>query len=257
MVELHDLNNDAYAVTDLFHPSGKGVNAGFLLTSKVIIHIDAGMTVADGNQLLAYSRGKATTQNRLLLILTHHHSDHIFGMRPIKEAGARIIAHKNVDDFLSFRTPPLFRSALSTYKPFIIKSLIKTYSYTKQKAEQTLENVRLFFPDEFFKEDIDMQVDDDKLALLCTPGHVPSEISVYHARSKTLFAGDAIYEGMPLTTRFGGPKEWKLWIESLKKLDELEIEKIVPGHGKICGKTEIKRNMEYLENLLDRQKAHR
>ena len=256
MVELHDLNNNAYAVTDLFHPSGKGVNAGFLLTSKTVIHIDAGMTVADGNQLLAYSREKAPNQNRLLLILTHHHSDHIFGMRPIKEAGARIIAHKKIDDFLSFRTPPFFRSAITTYKPFIMKRLIKTYSFTKQKAEQTLKDVKLFFPDEFFKEDLDMQIDDDKLALLCTPGHVPSEISVYHPKSKTLFAGDAIYEGLPLTTEFGGPKEWKLWIESLKKLDELEIEKIVPGHGKICDKNEIKRNIAYLENLGGGQKAH-
>jgi cyclase len=255
MVELHDLNNNVYAVTNLFHPSGKGVNAGFLLTDKMIIHIDAGMTVADGNQLLTYSRERAATQDRLLLILTHHHSDHIFGMRAIKEAGAKIVAHKNVDDFLSFRTPPLFRRALNTYKPFIIKRMVKTYSYTKQKAEQTLENVKLFFPDEFFIQDIDIQVDGDELALLCTPGHVPSEISVYHPKSKVLFAGDAIYEGMPLTTKFGGPKEWNLWIESLRKLDELEIERIVPGHGKICSKDEIKRNIAYLENLLEKRKT--
>jgi glyoxylase-like metal-dependent hydrolase (beta-lactamase superfamily II) len=98
--------------------------------------------------------------------------------------------------------------------------------------------------------DIDMQIDDDKLALLCTPGHVPSEISMYHPASRTLFAGDAIYGGMALTTRFGGAKDWKVWIESLKKLDELEIERIVPGHGSICGKEEIQRNIAYLENLL-------
>ncbi|RLI19346.1 hypothetical protein DRO54_08615, partial [Candidatus Bathyarchaeota archaeon] len=59
-----------------------------------------------------------------------------------------------------------------------------------------------------------------------------------------------VYEGMPLTTRFGGPKEWKQWIRSLEKLQQLDIKRIVPGHGKICGKEELQRNIEYLENLL-------
>jgi glyoxylase-like metal-dependent hydrolase (beta-lactamase superfamily II) len=171
-------------------------------------------------------------------------------MRVFKEVGAKIIAHKNVRGFLSFRTPPLFRRVLKTYKPFIVKRMVKNHSYTKEKAEQTLGDVKLFLPDETLKEDMNLQIDDDELLLLYTHGHVPSEISVYHPKSKTLFAGDTIYEGMPLTTRFGGPKEWKLWIRSLEKLDKLGIKNIVPGHGRICGKEEIQRNIAYLENLL-------
>jgi cyclase len=100
---------------------------------------------------------------------------------------------------------------------------------------------------------MELQVDDEKLILLHTPGHVPSEISVYHPFSGSLFAGDTIYEGTPLTTRFGGPKEWKQWIRSLEKLEKLDIRNIVPGHGKICGKEEIRRNIAYLENVLSKQ----
>jgi len=250
MVRLHRLSSNVYGVTGLFHLSNVGVNAGFVLTKNSIIHIDAGMTVADGNYRLTQSRKKAKNKENLFLILTHHHSDHTFGTRVFKEAGAKIIAHKNVRSFLSFRTPPLFRTVLKTYKPFIVKRMVKDYSYTKEKAEQTLGDVKLFLPDENFKEDMNLQIDDDELLLLYTPGHVPSEISVYHAESKTLFAGDTVYEEMPLTTRFGGPKEWKLWIQNLEKLDELDIESIVPGHGRICGKKEIQRNIDYLENLL-------
>jgi len=131
--------------------------------------------------------------------------------------------------------------------------MVKDYSYTKEKAEQTLGDVKLFLPDEIFKEDMNLQIDDDKLLLLYTPGHVPSEISIYHPKSKTLFAGDTVYEGMPLTTRFGGLKQWKLWIQSLEKLDQLDIENIVPGHGRICGKDEIQKNIDYLKNLLSQK----
>lgn len=100
---------------------------------------------------------------------------------------------------------------------------------------------------------MELQIDDEKLTLLYTPGRVPSEISVYHTVSRVLFGGDTIYEGMPLATRFGGPREWKQWIRSLEKLEELDIRKIVPGHGKICGKEEIRRNIAYLESVLSKE----
>jgi len=89
MVGLHRLSDNVYGVTELFHLSEVGVNAGFVITKNSIIHIDAGMTVADGNYLLAQSRKKAKKKENLFLILTHHHSDHTFGMRVFKEAGAQ------------------------------------------------------------------------------------------------------------------------------------------------------------------------
>lgn len=252
MPEVHRFSDDVYGVTDLRHIAGIGVNAGFILTSDTIIHIDSGMTILDGEYLLNKSKEKAVRQRNILLILTHHHSDHIFGMRVFKEAGAKVIAHENVRRFLSFRRPPFFRTLLDSYKPFIIKLMVKRFSYTKERAEKELGDVKLFLPDEVFREDTSLQINDDNLLLLYTPGHVPSEISVYHPRSKILFAGDTIYEGMPLTTKFGGPKQWKELIRSLEKLEKLDIKNIVPGHGKICKKDEIRRNIAYLEDILSK-----
>lgn len=250
MGKLHRLKENAYGITRLFHLSNVGVNAGFIVTKNSIIHVDAGMTVADGKSLLVQSNKEAKKKDNLFLILTHHHSDHIFGMRVFKEAGAKVIAHKNVRKFLSHRTLPLFQNSLTTYKPFIVRLMVRKLSYTKEKAEEILGDVKLFLPDETFKEDTSLQIDGDSILLLHTPGHVPGEIAVYHPKSKTLFAGDTIYEGIPLNTKFGRQKEWKLWIQSLEKLDELAIETIVPGHGRICGKDEIQRNITYLEDLL-------
>jgi len=251
--KLHRLNENAYGITRLFHLSNVGVNAGFIVTKNSIIHIDAGMTVADGKSLLVQSSKEAKKKENLFLILTHHHSDHIFGMRVFREAGAKVIAHENVRKFLSHRTLPLFQNSLTTYRPFIIRLMVRKLSYTKEKAEEILGDVKLFLPDKTFTEDTSLQIDGDSILLLHTPGHVPSEITVYHPKSKTLFAGDTIYEGMPLNTKFGGQKEWRMWIQSLEKLDELDIETIVPGHGRICGRDEIQRNITYLEDLLNKQ----
>ncbi|MBS7633247.1 MBL fold metallo-hydrolase, partial [Candidatus Bathyarchaeota archaeon] len=96
MTELNRLGNNVYGVTDLRHIAGIGVNAGFILVSDSIIHIDSGMTITDGEYLFNKSKEKADKQKNLWLILTHHHSDHIFGMRVFKEAGAKVMAHENV-----------------------------------------------------------------------------------------------------------------------------------------------------------------
>ncbi len=248
--EIICLANNVYGVVNLWHPAGIGVNAGFIITKNNIIHIDSGMTLSDGEYLVSKSREIAGENKNLILILTHHHSDHIFGMHAFKRLGAKIIAHKALRDFLSYSEPPSYESIKDTYKQFIINLLIERYSYSKEEAEEKIGDVKLYLPDIVFSDDYEIEVDGEKLILLYTPGHVPSEISIYHPSSKILFAGDTIYSGLPLTTRFGGPKEWRQWINSLKKLEKLNIHKIVSGHGRICNKNEIKRNIEYLKSIL-------
>ena len=250
MPKVHRLAKGVYGVTDLFHPAG-GVNAGFIAIRDFVVHVDAGMTVSDGRYLLENSMKKVKRPTRFWLVLTHNHSDHIFGMRVFKEAGAKIFAHEWVKKFLLSRTFPLFRRVKDTYKDFIVKMMVKRMGFSRERANEILGDVKLFVPDKVFREDFSLKIDEETvLELIYTPGHVPGEISVYHSESQTLFAGDTVYEGMPLTTRFGGPKEWKQWIRSLEKLQQLDIKRIVPGHGKICGKEELQRNIEYLENLL-------
>ncbi|MEM3823347.1 MAG: MBL fold metallo-hydrolase [Candidatus Bathyarchaeia archaeon] len=251
MSEIHILDKGVYAVTNLYHPIAS-VNAGFMTTKNFVVHIDAGMTAIDGEYLLRASTEKLGKKPKeIWLVLTHNHSDHLFGMGAIKGAGAKVIAHRWVRQFLLHRTLPTFRRVIDTYKDFIVKKIAETKSQDVEQIEKTLGNVKLALPDIIFDEDFALKLDEeDEIELLYTPGHVPGEISVYHKVSKVLFAGDTIYAGMPPTTRFGGPKEWKQWIKSLQKLQELEIKKIVPGHGNVCEKDEIQRNIEYLEKML-------
>ena len=56
--DIHYLNHNVYAVTGLFHPARIGVNAEFVITSDSIVHIDAGMTVSNGNYLQSFEKAK-------------------------------------------------------------------------------------------------------------------------------------------------------------------------------------------------------
>ncbi|MCL0063792.1 MBL fold metallo-hydrolase [Dehalococcoidia bacterium] len=236
---VHKITENVYAITNLYHTSeGFGTNAGIIFTSLAVVFIDSSMTIASGEFLWQTASERLTGQEDLYLILTHHHSDHVFGMRVLKEKGVKVIAHSGVREFLE--------NDDGRYKRFIVEKC----GWDQQKGDELLGDVLLSLPDQLIEEDTVLRLDNDEIHLLVTPGHVPSELSVYHPASRTLFAGDTIYEGTPPTTRFGGPEEWRVWISQLERLKRLEIDVICPGHGNLCSKQEIDRNIAHLRGLL-------
>jgi len=217
---IHRITENVYAITNLYHTSeGFGTNAGIIFTAQAVVFIDSGMTIASGDFLWQTAHERMSGQEDLYLILTHHHSDHVFGMRALKEKGAKVIAHTAVKEFLENEN--------GRYKRFIVEKC----GWDPQKGDKILGDVLLSLPDQLIEKDTVLRLNNEEIHLLVTPGHVPGEISVYHPASRTLFAGDTIYEGTPPTTRFGGPAEWRVWISHLERLKQLEVDVICPGHG--------------------------
>ena len=214
--KVHKLTANVYAITGLYHSAGKlaGVSAGIIFTPKSVIFIDSGMTIASAEFLWQIAQKRMKGNEDLYLILTHHHSDHVFGMRVMKEKGSRVIAHKIVKEW--FKEYDGRR-----YKHF----LVERYGLSAEKGDQIFGDVLLSEPDQVIEKDTILNIDYEEIHLIVTPGHTTDSISVYYPRSKTLFAGDTIYEGMRLTTRFGGPEEWKLWISHLERLKQLDIKR--------------------------------
>lgn len=232
--QVQEVGPHTYAVAGLGHPDVITVNAGFVVTPSAVVSIDAGMTVSDGAFLWQVSHRLVPDCGKSLLVLTHHHSDHTFGMRVFREQGAEVIAHARVREFLE--------NDQGQYKAFIIEH----YLASQEEGERVLGEVVLSLPDRLIEEDTVLHVDGEEIHLLATPGHVPSELCVYCPGSKVLFAGDAIYEGMPPNIRFAGAVERAEWVQQLGRLKDLDIEVIVPGHGKVCDKREIDRNIALL-----------
>ncbi|MDH4217313.1 MAG: MBL fold metallo-hydrolase [Candidatus Aminicenantes bacterium] len=242
--KITEIAKDVLAVTGLYHSAGKEftVNAGIIFTPRTVIFIDSGMTIASGEFLWETARKRTSSNEDVYLILTHHHSDHVFGMRVMKEKGAKVIAHQIVGYWFKNLNGEKYK-----------KLLAEREGWTLEKADNVFGDVILSEPDQLVEQDTVLHIDGEEIHVLVTPGHVPSELCVYHSKSKALFTGDAIYEGSALTTRFGGPTEWKLWISHLERLKNLEINTIVPGHGKLCSKEEIDRNIAFLRRELEKK----
>jgi glyoxylase-like metal-dependent hydrolase (beta-lactamase superfamily II) len=173
----------------------------------------------------------------IILILTHHHSDHVFAMRAFRELGAEVIAHADVREFVA--------DDRGRYKAFISRR----YLGGEEAGDRILSDVVLSLPDRLIEEDTCLRVDGEEIQLLACPGHVPLELCVYVPRSRVLFAGDAVDEGTAPNTRFAGPAGRAEWVRHLRRLRLLEIDVVVPGHGALCGKQEIDRNIAVLEGL--------
>ena len=238
---VHEIDENVCAITNLYHSAGEGfgTNAGIIFTSKSVVFIDAGMSIASGEFLWKVAEKRMKGGEDLYLIITHHHSDHVFGMRMMQEKGARIIGHRLLGDWVA-------RLDGTLYKQF----LAQRAGWSPEERDLIFGDVILTVPDEGIEKDSVLIIDDEEIHVLFTPGHVTDELSVYHPKSRTLFPGDTIYEGSDLTTRFGGPEEWRQWISQLERLKNLDIKTVVPGHGNLCTKEEIDRNITFLQNLL-------
>lgn len=239
--KAHEIDKNVYAITDLYHSAGEGfgTNAGIIITSKSVVFIDASMSIASGEFLWKVAEQKMKGGENLYLIITHHHADHVFGMRVMGDRGAKIIGHGMLEGWIQ-------RLDGSQYKQFIAQRA----GWTSEERDRIFGDVVLTPPSVKVEKDTILSIDGEDIHVLFTPGHVKDELSVYHPKSKTLFAGDAIYEGSDLTTHFGGPNEWKEWISQLERFKMMDIKTIVPGHGKLCTKEEIDRNIAFLKNLL-------
>ena len=71
------------------------------------------------------------------------------------------------------------------------------------------------------------------LRVLHLPGHSPGSIALWDAARERLFTGDVIYEGELLDEMNGTDIE--AYIASMRRLLELPVEVVYPGHGQPFG----------------------
>ena len=94
-----------------------------------------------------------------------------------------------------------------------------------------------------------LTVGDLELQVIHTPGHSPGSVVLYWPQERALFSGDLIFRGGVGRTDLPGGNGSALK-QSIKRLTQLEIEWILPGHGDIVlGAAEVKANFNHIEQV--------
>ncbi len=177
------------------------------------------------------------------LVLTHHHLDHCFASSFFDERYALIYAHRSFGSCMSEMRSHL---GASDYRG-MLEAFLKIDAETCRGLVGTVHPVS---PHRQVGEEVSIAINGEEIVISHLPGHAESELVVYHPKSKTLFAGDAINERAGPVTMFGDVRDWRKWVAGLEKLKRIEIERIVPGHGELCGPDIIEEHIEALEKKI-------
>ncbi len=168
-------------------------NSYLIGNDKECILIDAGYDQTETKVLLEQAITKHNLAIPRKIILTHGHKDHAPGVKQLTHWSPTVYCHEKE------------------------RNMIKEAVYPFNQIVPVKDNEAFI-------------IFDTKIFVLHTPGHTKGHLSVYIPSKKVLISGDNIVsEG---TTWIGPPDgDMRDYLETLKKLNQLDIERIGPGHG--------------------------
>jgi cyclase len=200
-------------------------NVGLVFGDNAVVLIDTCFTERR-NVILREMVTATAPRPPTLLINTHHHGDHVYGNGWFPEA--LVVSHEDTRDCVL-----RLDSAVSE----------------RRFAGVDFGETRPTPADLTFRTDLTFYVDDQALEVFF-PGvaHCLGNSAVYLREQGTLFAGDLLMKDC--TPSFSGGSAHG-YLPALQRLHELGAERIIPGHGPICGPEIIDETERYVRYVLD------
>lgn len=232
-MNLQRISPSAWAVTD-----GSTVgNVGCVRLEDRVVVVDTTISppsAASFRQLVEKQAGIPITD----VVLTHIHSDHVFGAQAF--ADCRIISSTR----MAARYPRLLKDQWS--KKALKQQRQQLVKANPERARQ-LEELTITPPTRTFEKSMTLGATEEIL-IEHTGGHTAGHSTVLFDPERVLFASDLIFcQEYPFA---GDPSsDPRQWMSALEKMLDMPIDTIVPGHGPICNKEEVRRHLTYFREL--------
>lgn len=211
-----------------------GANTGFVIGDDGVVVIDTSASIdADGQfgseparQLLAAIRTRTRLPVRFV-INTHYHLDHVGANAVFVDAGAIVLAHRNVRSWIHGENLRMFGTHIRPQQKAFIEALLP--------------------PTVTYDQPVDLHLGSREIRLRSFPGHTGSDSVVLLPDAKVVFAGDLFWRDM-LPNLIDASTE--PWIETLDTLVKNEpVSTFVPGHGDVGYVQDVQAFREYLTTL--------
>lgn len=193
-----------------YENSNHNNNLSFIVTSDGVLVFNAG-----GSYLVAKALHeeikKITDQPVKYVVLENSQGHAILGSNYWKEQGAIIIAHIEADKEIKHRGEDIYARTLRVQKEKII-------------------GTKIVFPDLTFKEKMPILMGSTNIQLMhIGASHSPDDIQLWLPEQKLLISGDTAFNErmLPIFPHTNAAA----WIETWDKIEALEPELIIPGHG--------------------------
>jgi len=192
----------------------------YLIDGPARVLIDPGHIHLFGHVEAGLAQLRLKIEDIDLVIVTHCHPDHLEAVKLFQKQGALFAVH------------------------------VKDWSLLKEMGRSLGASLDFdSFKPAFFLEEGNLAVKGLEFEVIHTPGHSPGSISLFWPEQKALFTGDVIFrEGLGRTDLPGG--DGGTLKESIQRLAELDVERLLPGHGElILDAEQVRENFQRVERF--------
>jgi cyclase len=255
--ELTKLADDVYA--GIVSPEGNAVgNSGVVVLDNGVLVFDTHFTPEAGQSLMSALRS-VTSKPVRYVINSHWHADHTHGNQAF--ADAQMISSTNARrDMQQMDIPSmnrnikiaqtqleeLGRSAVQE-QDSIQKERINSQIKARRDFLDTMSRLKFMTPVVTFDDSIKIQDGKREIRLYYYgKGHTDGDILMLVPDAKIVFLGDLFFNDAIPNVQDASILEW---MKTLGKILELDADKFVPGHGPVGSKSDVKRFLDYFEEL--------
>jgi len=241
---LHDIGNGAFAY--LLPDGGWGwSNAGLITDGDESLLVDTLFDLPLTADMLSTMRDAAPGAASIdTLVNTHANGDHTYGNQLVE--GAVIVASKDCADEMETRPPEAFISRVKSWQDIGDAGAI-IWELMGRKFD--FDGIKNTLPTRTFDRELTLNVGNKRIELTNVgPAHTLGDVIVHVPEDRIVFTGDIVFVG-------GHPVMWagpvSNWIGACDHILGLDIDIVVPGHGPISSKQEVRALRSYLTELRD------
>ncbi|MBI2329091.1 MAG: MBL fold metallo-hydrolase [Chloroflexi bacterium] len=209
----------------------RGCNPGFVVTREGVVMIDTPQMPADAikwrDEIAQYGPVR-------YLINTEPHGDHFSGNYFFE---GTVVGHEGTREAILAASVEQLKERLRQTDPESL-ALLKDYRYRP--------------PTITLSQRLTLYVGEHTFQLINIPGHTPYQVAVYIPEERVVFTSDNVFYKVQAWLHQALPYQW---LDSLKLLEELEADVLVPGHGKLCDRSYIPEMRAFVQDWIDTVKA--
>jgi cyclase len=222
---MTQITSNVYAGTKF-----RGCNSSFVVTSEGVVVIDTPMVPSE-----ARKRREEMEKHGVIkyVIDGEPHNDHVAGNCWL---GGTLVAHEGTREAIKHNSQAELEGQMKWMAPDALP-LDKDFRYR--------------LPDITFSENLTLYLGKHTFQLMHLPGHTPFNVAVYVPEEKVIFTSDNVVQSMPILFQ-AVPEEWLI---SLKKLQALNVDFVIPGHGGVCDKAYLQVMYDNVKYCIDSVKV--
>lgn len=218
---MQKVTNNVYVESEL-----SVCNTSIVVTQEGVVVIDTPMVPANARKVAAEIAKYGPVR---YVINSEPHIDHIAGNGYFE---GTVVAHEGT------------RQAILAAR---VDDLKKMLQFAPPGSPPPDKDFRFRPPDITLSERLTLYLGDHTFHLINMPGHSPYQVAVHVPEERVVFTSDNVSVGL-LSFRQALPDKW---LQTLKELEKLDVDIVVPGHGNICPKSYIPQMYKIVKTWID------